>query len=90
MDMSLEELQLLLRMHQQGMDPTGTVDVSETKHGVFLSAKREKKHHKVNWIGTDSAHFTEQPFNSNLPLSEWNFTDVEANLKSVSNWPGTL
>nr|XP_023683002.1 heat shock factor protein 4 [Paramormyrops kingsleyae] len=48
MDMSLEELQLLLRTHQQGMDPTGTVD----------------------------------PFNSNLPLSEWNFTDVEANLKS--------
>ncbi|XP_048829628.1 heat shock factor protein 4 [Brienomyrus brachyistius] len=48
MDMRLEELQLLLRMHQQGVDPTGTVD----------------------------------PFNSNLPLSEWNFTDIEANLKS--------
>ncbi|KAG7468667.1 hypothetical protein MATL_G00145500 [Megalops atlanticus] len=47
-DMSLEELQMLLRNHQQGVDPTASMD----------------------------------PFNPNLPLSEWNFTDMEANLKS--------
>uniref|UniRef100_A0A8C7MQ61 Heat shock transcription factor 4 n=1 Tax=Oncorhynchus kisutch TaxID=8019 RepID=A0A8C7MQ61_ONCKI len=47
-DMSLEDLQLLLRTHQQSVEPTAA------------------------------------PFNFNLPLSEWNFNDMESNLKSVS------
>uniref|UniRef100_A0A8C7EZR0 Heat shock transcription factor 4 n=1 Tax=Oncorhynchus kisutch TaxID=8019 RepID=A0A8C7EZR0_ONCKI len=47
-DMSLEDLQLLLRTHQQSVEPTTA------------------------------------PFNFNLPLSEWNFTDMDSNLKSVS------
>ncbi|XP_028814861.1 heat shock factor protein 4 isoform X2 [Denticeps clupeoides] len=48
-DMSLEELQLLLRNHQQSVEPnTAAID----------------------------------PFNFSLPLSEWNFADMETNLKS--------
>ncbi|KAM9569361.1 heat shock factor protein 4-like isoform 2-T2 [Salvelinus alpinus] len=48
-DMSLEDLQLLLRTHQQSVEPTAAVI---------------------------------DPFNFNLPLSEWNFNDMESNLKS--------
>ncbi|CAB1323250.1 unnamed protein product [Coregonus sp. 'balchen'] len=48
-DMSLEDLQLLLRTHQQSVEPTAAVM---------------------------------DPFNFNLPLSEWNFNDMESNLKS--------
>ncbi|XP_029489328.1 heat shock factor protein 4-like [Oncorhynchus nerka] len=48
-DMSLEDLQLLLRTHQQSVEPTTAVM---------------------------------DPFNFNLPLSEWNFTDMDSNLKS--------
>uniref|UniRef100_A0A674ASY6 Heat shock transcription factor 4 n=1 Tax=Salmo trutta TaxID=8032 RepID=A0A674ASY6_SALTR len=47
-DMSLEDLQLLLRTHQQSVEPTTAL------------------------------------FSFNLPLSEWNFTDMDSNLKSVS------
>lgn len=48
-DMSLEELQLLLRTHQQSVEPGATVM---------------------------------DPFTFNLPLTEWNFSDMESNLKS--------
>ncbi|XP_066569623.1 heat shock factor protein 4 isoform X2 [Amia ocellicauda] len=47
-DMSLEDLQVLLRNHQQNIEASSVMD----------------------------------PFNPSLPLTEWNFTDMEANLKS--------
>ncbi|XP_051953063.1 heat shock factor protein 4-like [Xyrauchen texanus] len=48
-DMSLEDLQLLLRNHQQSMEPNAS-DMD--------------------------------PFTFNLPLNEWNFTEMDPNLKS--------
>ncbi|XP_046889694.1 heat shock factor protein 4 [Hypomesus transpacificus] len=51
-DMSLEELQLLLRTHQHSVEPgTAVID----------------------------------PFTFNLPLTEWNFSEMESNLKSGSS-----
>ncbi|XP_063052460.1 heat shock factor protein 4 [Engraulis encrasicolus] len=50
-DMSLEDLQLLLRNHQQSLDPNAAATAMD-------------------------------PFNFNLPLTEWNFTDMDSNLKS--------
>ncbi|XP_062404136.1 heat shock factor protein 4 [Sardina pilchardus] len=50
-DMSLEDLQMLLRNHQQSLEPS-------------------------------AATTTMDPFNFSLPLTEWNFTDMESNLKS--------
>ncbi|XP_051580148.1 heat shock factor protein 4 [Myxocyprinus asiaticus] len=48
-DMSLEDLQLLLRSHQQSMEPNAA---------------------------------TMDPFTFNLPLNEWNFSEMDPNLKS--------
>ncbi|MGH0148360.1 UNVERIFIED_CONTAM: hypothetical protein FKN15_012681 [Acipenser sinensis] len=49
-DVSLEDLQVLLRSHQQNLELSSAIE----------------------------------PFNTTLPLTEWNFTDMEAHLKSVS------
>ncbi|XP_012674125.1 heat shock factor protein 4 [Clupea harengus] len=50
-DMSLEDLQMLLRSHQQSLEPSAAATAMD-------------------------------PFNFSLPLTEWNFTDMESNLKS--------
>ncbi|KPP79814.1 heat shock factor protein 4-like, partial [Scleropages formosus] len=82
-DMSLEDLQLLLRNHQQGIEPATAMDVSTAKRPCCQS-QRNFPYPDPATRGdvTIDSSLPKQPFNAGLPLSEWNFTDIEANLKS--------
>lgn len=82
--MSLEELQLLLRSHQQSMESNAAaMDVS-----MNLYMAREQKIILMTLTYTprltNNLYSFLQPFTFSLPLNEWNFTEMDPNLKSVS------
>lgn len=87
--MSLEDLQLLLRSHQQSMESSAAaMDVSMN----LYRARALFTHIQVNEriIVTYTPRLTynlyslSQPFTFSLPLNEWNLTEMDPNLKSVS------
>lgn len=89
--MSLEDLQLLLRSHQQSMESSAAaMDVSMNLYRA--RANPLFTHIQVNEriIVTYAPRLTynlysfSQPFTFSLPLNEWNFTEMDPNLKSVS------
>lgn len=98
--MSLEELQqLLLRSHQQGAVEAGAsavVDVSNLSEFRLVETKYGRQIGSLVQVSptlmaptTPTLMFLSwsppiQPFGLSLPLTEWNFTEMESNLKSVS------